>query len=176
MSLITNSVRDVFDVSQITLLYQGGTTVPDILIGKASLVESTDGLPYKTGTLLAKYGTNAPAGLAGMYVNYDPDSANLDQQVCVGAISQTMMTPIYGATAATVGSDTVITDLALNTVDFLSFLIGNNASAMFYENAIVYGSTPAAVTGFRAAFVLNTVAEVMANDTMTKVLTIQGVN
>lgn len=176
MGKITNSVSDVFNVSQITLLYQSGSTVPDVLIGKASLAASTNGLPYKTGTLLAKYGANAPAGLAGMYVNYDPASANLDQKVCVGAISQTMMTNIYGSDATTVGSDTVLTDLALNTVDFLPFLVGNNASAMFYENAIVYGSTPAAVTGFRNAFKLSTVAQVMANDSMTNVLTIQGVN
>lgn len=173
MTTYTNMGTDVFTSKQIVLVYNSSNLQQNEFLQTAILAKSTNGLPYTTGTLLAKYGANAPAGKAGMYVNYDPASANADQKVCVGAIATEFMLPIYGCDVVPDGSDYIWQDAAFNTVAALPFAIGNG---MFYENAITLANATAVVTGFKAAYKLQTMATVEANGSLTNVLSIQGKN
>lgn len=173
MGTFTNNNQKAWDLKQIVLIYNASNLQQNEFLATATLAKRTDGLAYTTGTLLALYGANAPAGKAGMYVNYDPASANLDQKVCVGAISQQFLLPTYGSDVVASGSDYVLADAIPNTVSMLPFAIGNG---MFYENALTLANAPAVITGFKAAFKLQTMANVEANGSQTNVLSIQGKN
>lgn len=176
MTTYTESGLPLFTSKQIVLLLNNLGLQNNTFLKTAVLCKSTNGLPYTTGTLLALYGANAPAGKAGMYVNYDPASSNADQKVCVGAIATPFLQPIYGCDVVADGSDYFWDGQPFNTVSMLPFLIGNSEAMMFYENAITLANAPAVVTGFRAAFVLQTMATVEANGSMTNVLCVQGKN
>lgn len=172
MTTFTNNNRKAWDLKQIVLIYNANNLQQNEFLATATLAKRTDGLAYTTGTLLALYGANAPVGKAGMYVNYDPASANLDQKVCVGAFLSPIL-PTDGSDVVASGSDYVWADAIPNTASMLPFAIGNG---MFYENALTLANAPAVITGFKAAFKLQTMANVEANGSQTNVLSIQGKN
>lgn len=160
--------KQVFSSSQTILLYQGvyAPLYPVIL---GLLAPNTSGELYKTGSLLAKYGANAPTpNLQGAFVNYDPTSSNADQAICVGAVSGQFV-------GGVVGTDVTNIDTATETYNRVNVALFN-IGMQLYENALSLNNTTAQMTGFNNTYKVNVLDTCLANGGQTNVITIQGVN
>lgn len=133
------------------------------------LAPSTDtNMPtYSSGRIMAKYGSDAPAGLQGTYVNYDPASSVNSQKIPVAIICDEWA---LGLTGVNLTSEVTATN-TINTVNVCPNLIGQ----VLFLNAIVNGNEAAVVTGFNAYFNITTLQNITVGQTITQLISIQGV-
>lgn len=167
MSVTILGAAPAFKAKQTVLLYVGSGSETSYPIKLGALAPNTKSELYKTAGLLAQYDANAPTpALKGMYVNYDPASANLDQKKCVGAISGQFVDGVTGVDNTSIDTAT----LTYNEVNVVLF----GVDVKFYENALVLNNTAAQITGFNATFNTQELDTCQANGSATRVLKVIG--
>lgn len=177
MTITVASNPTVFTVKQRQIIYTQGGLLPANPYTNGSLAPSTAIDPtYKTGTLLAKYGANAPTpDLVGTYVNYDPASLNDDQKVCVGLIAQGEF--INGISGVVLTTPTT-TAATINAVQIALFQNDANVITGWLINSAVLTDTTvnsgAVITGFNATFKTAIVATAMYDGVANNIITVTG--
>jgi hypothetical protein len=166
MTININGSTPVFTSDQ-TCVVVRGPNVPQIPQVDGALAPSTDGSLYYSGRLLSKYGADAPAGLSGTYVNYDPASLNDDQKVPTHVISGEFVSGVSGVDI-TSGATAAAT---LNIVPITPLLNG----LTLYENSLTENNPSAVMTGFEAYFNISTVTTTKLQGADCDVISIQGV-
>lgn len=164
-----NSSQVAFTGKQRLAVYQNGQ-LPPYPLRNGVLAPSTDVTRplYNCGRYVALYGDDAPDGLSGLYVNYDPASDVPSQAICVGIVGDPFADGLTGI-------DLTSTDTATETVcrtGIALFLTGS----MFYNSTLVAENSTAATTGFLAQFIVANVSDVYVGTTLTEVISIQGAN
>lgn len=139
---------------------------------------STPNLLYSTGRLMAQYNTHAPSGVpAGTWVNYDPGSSNLDQQVCSGIITEEWINGATGTdfTNATTTTNTIVSCQITPLLISGSLNAGANPNVYMYLLPITSANNATVMTAFRAAFNVSVVATVNYQGIPTNIITLTGV-
>lgn len=154
---------------QWNVLYEGANApkYPQI---QGTLVKSTDDTLYYSGRILSIYTeANAPdPSLVGTYVNYDPESENLDQQVPSHIIVDEWVNGVHGLD---ITSQTTRTN-TFNQVNVspLSFI-----GTTLYYNTIQTNNSSDVLDGFNAFYIIGTVNSPLLNGVSCPLITIQGV-
>ena len=166
-NITIDSSSKVFTNVQTLVLYQDGFGYP-YPFDEGILAESTDvdNLTYSAGRLMAQYSeANAPdPALVGAFVNYDPASANVDQQTCVGIIP----TGYYDLTGIDL-TTTATSASTINRVNICRLLAG----VSLYEATIIAQNTEDVVTGFNTDLAPALVTQVWMNGVQSNIIAIK---
>jgi len=170
MAITINSANPLWDNKQWLVVYEGfnAPRYPEIM---ATFAPSTDinNPTYYSGRLLSVYSeAHAPdPKLVGCYVNYDPDSSNVDQQTCVAVISSEWVNGLSGldvtsnATATATFNQANVSKIYTGIVLYYSTLVANNTSAV--------------LAGFNSQFVVSEIETIQVNGLDSALITVQGV-
>lgn len=164
MTITVNGANKVFETKQTLVVYQNGQVMATPF-DNGVLAPNTKGVKYQSGMLLAQYTVaNAPVpALAGMFVNYDSTSANLDQKVCVGILP----TGYYDVSGIDLTTQETAT-ATVNRVNVARLFAGLN----LYNETIVAQNDPADVTAFNTDFEPKFVTNVYLNGAQSAIVQI----
>lgn len=169
MGITINGAVNAWDNKQWNVLYEGrdAPQYPQIL---GTIVKATDDTLYYSGRILSQYTeANAPdPSLVGMFVNYDPDSTNPDQQIPSHVIADEWVNGLLGLdiTSATTTTDT------FNTINVAP--LGAIGTTLYY-NTLTANNTVGVIAGFNAYYIVNTLNNILLNGAACPIVTIQGV-